>query len=114
MSVSVRIIVRGRLKKQAKLWCCRTGLNCRPLPYQGSALPLSYGSLRALGKTAAAIHEAPPLGKTGEPAGFTALQPAPVMPRIMPRGMHGLPAAIPAAALLRGSSLPIIRRYDGR
>ena len=26
------------------LWCCRTGLNCRPLPYQGSALPLSYGS----------------------------------------------------------------------
>lgn len=27
-----------------KRWCCRTGLNCRPLPYQGSALPLSYGS----------------------------------------------------------------------
>ncbi len=27
-------------------WCCRTGLNCRPLPYQGSALPLSYGSAR--------------------------------------------------------------------
>src|SRR6202012_3757476 len=26
------------------IWCCRTGLNCRPLPYQGSALPLSYGS----------------------------------------------------------------------
>jgi hypothetical protein len=26
-------------------WCCRTGLNCRPLPYQGSALPLSYGSI---------------------------------------------------------------------
>src|SRR3954470_11319028 len=25
-------------------WCCRTGLNCGPLPYQGSALPLSYGS----------------------------------------------------------------------
>jgi hypothetical protein len=24
-------------------WCCRTGLNCRPLPYQGSALPLNYG-----------------------------------------------------------------------
>ena len=22
-------------------WCCTTGLNCRPLPYQGSALPLS-------------------------------------------------------------------------
>ena len=26
-------------------WCCRTGLNCGPLPYQGSALPLSYGSI---------------------------------------------------------------------
>src|SRR3954470_12644448 len=25
-------------------WCCRGGLNSRPLPYQGSALPLSYGS----------------------------------------------------------------------
>ena len=25
-------------------WCCRKGLNFRPLPYQGSALPLSYGS----------------------------------------------------------------------
>ena len=27
-----------------KNWCCRTGLNCRPLHYQWSALPLSYGS----------------------------------------------------------------------
>jgi hypothetical protein len=26
------------------MWCCRGGLNSRPLPYQGSALPLSYGS----------------------------------------------------------------------
>ncbi len=25
-------------------WCCQRGLNSRPLPYQGSALPLSYGS----------------------------------------------------------------------
>lgn len=25
-------------------WCCQTGLNCRPLHYQWSALPLSYGS----------------------------------------------------------------------
>ena len=30
-------------------WCCRTGLNCRPLPYQGSALPLSYGSILVAG-----------------------------------------------------------------
>jgi hypothetical protein len=26
-------------------WCCRRELNSRPLPYQGSALPLSYGSI---------------------------------------------------------------------
>src|SRR5690349_12343796 len=24
-------------------WCRRAGLNCRPQPYQGCALPLSYG-----------------------------------------------------------------------
>ena len=28
-----------------KNWCCQTGLNCRPLHYQWSALPLSYGSM---------------------------------------------------------------------
>ena len=27
-------------------WCCRKGLNFRPPPYQGGALPLSYGSAR--------------------------------------------------------------------
>jgi hypothetical protein len=27
-------------------WCCREGLNFRPRPYQGRALPLSYGSAR--------------------------------------------------------------------
>ena len=30
---------------QGKSWCCQTGLNCRPLHYQWSALPLSYGSV---------------------------------------------------------------------
>ncbi len=30
--------------KPLKTWCCRRDLNSRPLPYQGSALPLSYGS----------------------------------------------------------------------
>ena len=34
----------GSRSRGTKSWCCRTGLNCRPLPYQGSALPLSYGS----------------------------------------------------------------------
>ena len=31
-------------RRQPAVWCCRCGLNARPLPYQGSALPLSYGS----------------------------------------------------------------------
>ena len=30
---------------QGRGWCCQTGLNCRPLHYQWSALPLSYGSM---------------------------------------------------------------------
>ena len=33
-------------RRQPAVWCCRCGLNARPLPYQGSALPLSYGSRR--------------------------------------------------------------------
>src|ERR1700682_2464238 len=28
-------------------WCRRAGLNCGPHPYQGCALPLSYGGLEA-------------------------------------------------------------------
>lgn len=31
--------------KFAGKWCCRRDSNSRPLPYQGSALPLSYGSI---------------------------------------------------------------------
>ena len=34
-------------RKLLKSWCCKRGLNSRPLPYQGSALPLSYCSIRA-------------------------------------------------------------------
>jgi hypothetical protein len=33
-------------------WCCQTGLNCRPLHYQWSALPLSYGSMPGQGESA--------------------------------------------------------------
>jgi hypothetical protein len=33
-----------RFNFEGSRWCCRGGLNSRPLPYQGSALPLSYGS----------------------------------------------------------------------
>ncbi len=32
------------VKTPVNQWCCRRELNSRPLPYQGSALPLSYGS----------------------------------------------------------------------
>ena len=32
------------LSHHIKMWCCRRDSNSRPLPYQGSALPLSYGS----------------------------------------------------------------------
>ena len=35
---------RGRRARPLKRWCCWRGLNSRPLPYQGSALPLSYNS----------------------------------------------------------------------
>lgn len=44
-------IVEGRpqrpetSKRSQQDWCCQTGLNCRPLHYQWSALPLSYGSV---------------------------------------------------------------------
>ena len=31
-----------------KLWCCERGLNSRPHPYQGCALPLSYHSAGAV------------------------------------------------------------------
>src|SRR5258705_5208443 len=43
------VSVGGWLEKGEQLhaikWCCQTGLNCRPLHYQWSALPLSYGSV---------------------------------------------------------------------
>jgi hypothetical protein len=45
---------RGR-RANFEEWCCQTGLNCRPLHYQWSALPLSYGSMRPGPKAA---HEA--------------------------------------------------------
>jgi hypothetical protein len=32
------------VRKSLILWCCRRGSNPRPPPYQGGALPLSYGS----------------------------------------------------------------------
>ena len=34
----------NRSESPGSSWCCRVGLNHRPRPYQGRALPLSYGS----------------------------------------------------------------------
>jgi hypothetical protein len=39
-----RLVERDLLGEETNCWCCRSGLNRGPLPYQGSALPLSYGS----------------------------------------------------------------------
>ena len=47
---ALHVGLSGWLAPPQRSWCCRTGLNCRPLPYQGSALPLSYGSIRGRGK----------------------------------------------------------------
>jgi hypothetical protein len=35
-------------ENQAICWCCWRGLNSRPPPYQGGALPLSYNSTSGL------------------------------------------------------------------
>ena len=77
----------GRCRKvsEGMPWCCRTGLNCRPLPYQGSALPLSYGSkgTRGIGLMAATkrgrfLPQGPRLRKRGSPGfrGKTSARPA--------------------------------------
>ena len=42
---SIHFKVLGGLSGKNVRWCCRRDLNSRPLPYQGSALPLSYGSI---------------------------------------------------------------------
>jgi hypothetical protein len=39
-----RIPVSETSTRKSFSWCCGRGLNSRPLPYQGSALPLSYRS----------------------------------------------------------------------
>jgi hypothetical protein len=41
---------RYHLEFICESWCCKRGLNSRPLPYQGSALPLSYCSIRGASK----------------------------------------------------------------
>ena len=43
---SIRGLARRAMRVFGVGWCCRSGLNTRPPPYQGGALPLSYGSLR--------------------------------------------------------------------
>jgi hypothetical protein len=56
-------------------WCCQTGLNCRPLHYQWSALPLSYGSMpriKGIGpkgpsRRADPCHKGPGFASAGRP-----------------------------------------------
>ncbi len=40
---SEEVVFPQRLENVGGTWCRRAGLNCRPQPYQGCALPLSYG-----------------------------------------------------------------------
>ena len=56
------------LKFIGKRWCCQTGLNCRPLHYQWSALPLSYGSMPGIGG----------IGPNGRPLGGRFLPQGPI------------------------------------
>src|SRR5215831_21341869 len=53
---SRRVLLKS-CKNWRKCWCCRWVSNLRPLPYQGSALPLSYGSAGERTE----IHDAPPI-----------------------------------------------------
>ncbi len=46
--------VRDLQMRSVVCWCCERGLNSRPLPYQGSALPLSYRSWPNAGPSATA------------------------------------------------------------
>jgi hypothetical protein len=49
-------------------WCCKRGLNSRPLPYQGSALPLSYCSIRSASEQrGASCHSTEGMARRAEP-----------------------------------------------
>ena len=67
--------MRGSLEE----WCCREGLNFRPRPYQGRALPLSYGSARrggqgaAPGKRRGQCHFGPAKARPGKTRNFPSL-----------------------------------------
>jgi integrase len=55
---------------QRDAWCCRGGLNSRPLPYQGSALPLSYGSIgQGIGQRLRALKRASGVARGSLPHG---------------------------------------------
>src|SRR6185437_7091842 len=62
---------RGKLDFMGFFWCRRAGLNCRPRPYQGRALPLSYGGsiVQISSRSEAPCHSAICQGKPAGPAG---------------------------------------------
>ena len=85
-------------------WCCQTGLNCRPLHYQWSALPLSYGSMPGSGESA---KTAP----TGGP--ILATRPRPAQARERPAGRRKIgkiSAVGPPPSLVR----PVLGRSGSR
>jgi hypothetical protein len=84
-------------------WCCRCGLNTRPLPYQGSALPLSYGSNTGAPQPHP-IGAAPRHGR-GYAIGGLAQQDALVLP-----SLRFCPSCIPPAA----HSHTLVRPPHGR
>ena len=96
---------------QRENWCCQTGLNCRPLHYQWSALPLSYGSMPGSGESA---KTAP----TGGPILATRPRPAQARERSAGRRKIGKISAVgPPRCLVRpvlGRSGSRIRRRDRR
>src|SRR5215472_4656330 len=78
-------------KVVGKIWCCRSGLNTRPPPYQGGALPLSYGSKNARPETPPTqrggnCHNGPPWRKEKQEgkARLSGLLAQPLVRRIMP------------------------------
>src|ERR1700729_2299692 len=75
--------IAGGCGLKAEKWCCQTGLNCRPLHYQWSALPLSYGSMPRIRESAPkGLHKAAdPCHKAKKRASAASGRPQPKSPQ---------------------------------
>ena len=98
-------------------WCCRRGLNSRPLPYQGSALPLSYGSNLEYPRPHAAAPARAPAGGQERAPGLPArsVERDHVPPPYVPRNHHSeQPPAVARAAKpghIEGPAAPAASRH---